>query len=117
MIDRMDLKPPQRETMFQWDIDKKWQLVHTEKAALHHTLRKGQKVPRAVGYGHASSSSGTSTKSGEHVSRFSNLVNPKSKGKSRQDAPEFYLGSFMDTTVTVEIVQNLNVALRTYDVR
>ena len=117
MIDRMDLKPPQRKTMFQWDIDKKWQLVHTEKAALYHTSRKGQKVPRAVGYGHASSDSGTSTKSGENDSLLSNFVNSKSKGKSRQDAPEFYLGSFMDTTVTVEIVQNLNVALRTYDVR
>ena len=57
---------------------------------------------------------GRDTDTATIVSLDSSVGGASGKGKARADAPEDYLGQFMNNTITAKAVASLNVGLRTY---
>lgn len=108
----------QRDEMLRFPIDKKWQMVLTEKHNEHanaKSKKRSSKAAAALGFGHMSTAS-SSSRGTDHESMLGSFINSNKKGKGRADGPEFYLSSFLDGTVDHTKVQSLNVGLRTYEV-
>ncbi|CEQ39622.1 SPOSA6832_01157, partial [Sporobolomyces salmonicolor] len=115
MLPRLGTAAKAQEAARNLDTDKKWTLVYNDafmkwKSAREKITRRSVDAKSAPAVGTSLATVGeypTTPRAGERT--------PTTRGKNER--PEWYIGKFMDGTITQQQVASLSVCLRTYELQ